>query len=197
MSQTFTKLIPGEDIAFSQVSIETHSRFFNIFNAENLNKEFFAESPRAGSGFGILRLLAKANSFSVAEVSNLMTSDELVRTLTLMHAHKQRHTRQVGKLWSALKDDEVTELNYRTMTMIGESSQLDVQIMDFMKYDEAFTMYRETKIISVIDNSIDIVPPVVLADPADWKYYSGELASIQLKADLCKLFVPPVIAESI
>ena len=47
--------------------------------------------------------------------------------------------------------------------------------MDFMKQDEGFVMCRETKIISVIDNSVDLVPPLVHRDPIDIKYYSGEL----------------------
>ena len=51
-TQTFTRFIKGEDISLSQVSIETHAKFFNIFNAEFLHKEFFT----SGSGFGILRL---------------------------------------------------------------------------------------------------------------------------------------------
>ena len=51
-TQTFTRFIKGEDISFSQVSIDTHAKFFNIFNAEFLHKEFFT----SGSGFGILRL---------------------------------------------------------------------------------------------------------------------------------------------
>lgn len=76
-------------------------------------------------------------------------------------------------------------------------SILDLQIMDFMKHDESFTMYRKTKIISIIDNSLDIVQPLVACDPTDWKYYSGELCSNQITQDLSKLYVPPVIAESI
>jgi hypothetical protein len=37
-------------------------------------------------------------------------------------------------------------------------------------------MYREQKIVSVIDNSLDIVPPLVCMDPLDIKYYAGELS---------------------
>lgn len=35
---TFKKLIPGEDIAFSNVSRQTHSDLFNIFNAAYLHE---------------------------------------------------------------------------------------------------------------------------------------------------------------
>jgi len=58
-------------------------------------------------------------------------------------------------------------------------------------------MYREQNIISVIDNSQDMVPPLVSWDPLDIKYYAGELSSNQLVADLQVMYVAPVIAESI
>ena len=66
-----------------------------------------------------------------------------------------------------------------------------------MKHDEAFTMYRETKIISVIDDSMDIVQPLIASDPADWKRYANELNSLQVTHDLMKMFVPPAVAESV
>ena len=65
MSQTFTKLVPHEDVAFSHVSIDTHLKFFNIFNAEKLHEEFFT----SGSSFGILRVLAASNKWSVSEMA--------------------------------------------------------------------------------------------------------------------------------
>ena len=49
--------------------------------------------------------------------------------------------------------------------------------MDFMRRDEGHVMYREMKIVSVIDKSIDVVPPLVYSDPQEIKYYAGELAS--------------------
>ena len=58
-------------------------------------------------------------------------------------------------------------------------------------------MYRKTTIISVIDNSMDIVPPLVHENPQDIKYYAGELTSNQLFTDLRTLYVSPVIAESV
>jgi hypothetical protein len=70
-NRTFTKLIPNEDIAFSSVSIETHHRFFNIFNTYNLHLEFF----QSGSGFGILRLLAISNQWSVSDFAYLFGAD--------------------------------------------------------------------------------------------------------------------------
>jgi len=58
-------------------------------------------------------------------------------------------------------------------------------------------MYREQKMVSVIDNSLDMVPPLVCWDPLDIKYYAGELSSTQLVTDLSALYVAPVIAESV
>ena len=52
-------MIPNEDIAFSQVGIETHLKFFNIFNSNFIHNEFY----KSGGGFGILRLLALSNGW--------------------------------------------------------------------------------------------------------------------------------------
>ena len=69
--------------------------------------------------------------------------------------------------------------------------------MDFMPHEPCLQMYRETPIISIIDKSIDVVPPLVNEDPTEWKFYAGELSSDQLFTDLRTMVVPPVIAESI
>ena len=178
--QTYTKLVPGSDAAYSQVGIETHLRFFNIFNVVNLHQQFFTD----GSCFGILRLLARANRWSVSDIAYLLSADEFMRTVSLVHYHRQRHIRITGQLLSEDVLDSTNQevplhLNYQTGKMAynrnTEMGELDLQIMDFMKQDEGFVMCRETKIISVIDNSIDIVPPLVHRDPIDIKYYSGEL----------------------
>lgn len=143
-----------------------------------MHDQFFTSSKVAGSGFGILRLMAKSNNLSVSELCGLIVNDEIMRTMNLIHYHRRRHIRLVGKIWSASEEFETT-LSYQATKAIADRS-LDLQIMDFMKHDQEFTMYRETKIISVIDNSIDVVPPLVIADPVEWKYYAGELASKQL-----------------
>ena len=83
-AQTFTKYIRGEDSAFSQVSIETHLRFFNIFNVVNLQEQFFT----SGSSFGILRVLAASNKWSVSDIAYLLTADEFMRTVSLLHYHR-------------------------------------------------------------------------------------------------------------
>ena len=72
-SQTYQHLVKGEDISFSRVSRETHSVFFNIFNAIYVHRQMFT----SGSQFGIFRLLAKSNGFSVSEIIYLLNADPL------------------------------------------------------------------------------------------------------------------------
>ena len=200
MNSTWRKMIPGEDIALSNVSITTHYRFFNLFNAENLHREFYAAEEER-SAFGILHFLAKSNGWGVSDLSFMMACDPLIRAITLLHCHRQKHTRKVGKLWSGEEESnnesDSTEVNFHTMTNVLDRDFFDPQIIDFMKHDEAFTMYRETKIISVIDDSMDIVQPLIASDPADWKRYANELNSLQVTHDLMKMFVPPAVAESV
>ena len=95
-NRTFTKYIPREDAAYSQVGIETHSRFFNIFNVKNLHEQFLT----SGSSFGILRLLACSNKWSVSDVAYFLAADELIRTVSLLHYHKRRHIKITGQLFS-------------------------------------------------------------------------------------------------
>lgn len=86
-TQTFTRLIPNEDVAFSQVGIETHLKFFNIFNTAHLHEQFFTDNDH-NSCFGILRLLSCSNRWSVSDMAYLMAADEFMRTASLVHYHK-------------------------------------------------------------------------------------------------------------
>lgn len=61
---TFKKLIPKEDVAFSNVSYKTHYDLFNIFNPINLHEKMWTSN----STFGILRLLCKSAGFSVNDL---------------------------------------------------------------------------------------------------------------------------------
>lgn len=71
----FKKLIKDEDSAFSEVGVETHLKFFNIFNTYNMHQEMFKNK----GGFGILRLLILSNNWSIGELSYLFVSDSLVK----------------------------------------------------------------------------------------------------------------------
>ena len=54
--QTFKKLIPNEDVAFSNVGYEVHHALFNIFNAAYIHDQMWTSR----SSFGIFRLLCKS-----------------------------------------------------------------------------------------------------------------------------------------
>ena len=69
--------------------------------------------------------------------------------------------------------------------------------MDMMPRDNHYQFYREAKIVSKIDNSLDIVQPMIPMDPYEFMVYNDQLRSLKVKAELEKFFVPPVIAESI
>lgn len=150
--------------------------------------------------------MALSNKWSASDLAYLFTADQLLRTVCLAHYHKQRHEKNIGELFSkSLRKtedgddhDNPVMLSYHTQKEIGViEANIDIQIVDFMKRDEGHSMYRETKIVSIIDKSIDVVPPLIHYDPQDIKFYAGELSSIQLLQDLKKMYVPHVIAETI
>jgi hypothetical protein len=89
--QTFTKLVPKEDIAFSQVGSTLHYGLFNIFNVANFQEQFF----NSGSTFGILRLLAKDNNWSMSELAYLCGADPIMRQLSLMHFYAKKHEQRL------------------------------------------------------------------------------------------------------
>ena len=74
-NKTFKRLTKGVDVAFSEVSIETHLRFLNIFNTYNLHQEAF----KSNSGFGILSLLALSNNWSMGHIAYLFVADPLMK----------------------------------------------------------------------------------------------------------------------
>ena len=47
--------------------------------------------------------------------------------------------------------------------------------MDLMHRDNHYQFYREAKIVSKIDNSLDIVQPMIPMDPYEFMVYSGQL----------------------
>ena len=135
MAQTFTKLIPNEDIAFSQVGIDTHLKFFNIFNARFLHNEFF----KSGGGFGILRLMALSNGWGASDFAYLFSADQIMRLVALMHYYSQRHTRQVSLYVHSArtKKNNPIEVNFHTsIPHKSKSPKIEVQIIDFMYRDE-------------------------------------------------------------
>jgi len=80
-SDTYKHLIKGEDVSFSRVSRETHSSLFNIFNATYIHTQMLTD----GSPFGIFRLLAKSNGYSVSEIVYILNADPLLSAVALAH----------------------------------------------------------------------------------------------------------------
>ena len=58
-------------------------------------------------------------------------------------------------------------------------------------------MYREQHIISRVDNSLDIVPPLVPEKVFDFMEYSGQLTSQVLRTELSGFYVPSCIATAV
>jgi hypothetical protein len=97
-TQTFKKLIRKEDVAFSQVSSEVHFAFFNIFNARYIHEQSFI----SGSTFGILRLMAKDNRWSVSELAYLCGADPIMQQFSLLHFYHLKHVKRIHAFMQSL-----------------------------------------------------------------------------------------------
>jgi len=64
----------NRDNSLANISIDTHLKFFNIFNTENLHRE----SQTSNSGFGILNLLKSGNGWSSSQLSYLFVADPIM-----------------------------------------------------------------------------------------------------------------------
>ena len=84
---TCKKIRKGQDDSMSYIGIETHMRFFNIFNTENLHRE----SLKSNSGFGILNLLRQGNKWSCSDLSYLFIADPIMKMISLIHFHTEKH----------------------------------------------------------------------------------------------------------
>lgn len=99
-------------------------------------------------------------------------------------------------------DSHSLYVNYHTCERIStkrKSSKipLNICVIDFVKKNDIELLYREQKIVSVVDNSLDIVPPLVPPNPYDFMGYSGQLNSEYLKSEITGFYVPSCIATSI
>lgn len=195
-AQTYTKLVKKDDIAFSQIGVKIHFDLFNIFNAQNIHEQSFV----SGSAFGVLRLMSKGNGWSASELAYLCGADPLMQVVSLLHFHAQKHTQKVFSYMSS--DVHSLCVNYHTCESISsqmreQQSPLNICVIDFVKKNDIELLYREQKIVSVVDNSLDIVPPLVPANAYDFMGYSGQLNSESLKQDISGFYVPSCIASSI
>lgn len=106
----FTKLRKNLDISLCEVSYETNQRFFNIFNTLNLTRECFTSN----SGFGILRLLASSNKWSLGELAYLFVSDPLIKQISLLHYYSRKYQKRVYTNFHNNPKD-VIELNFNSI----------------------------------------------------------------------------------
>jgi hypothetical protein len=58
-------------------------------------------------------------------------------------------------------------------------------------------IYREQQIVSRVDNSLDVVPPLVPEKASQFMEYSGQLTSNVIRQELSTFYVPSCIATSI
>ena len=86
-------------------------------------------------------------------------------------------------------------VSYHSTLQQGADS--GVCIIDFVKKSDLELIYREQMIISRVDNSIDVVPPLVPDTAAMFMEYSGQLSSQVLRQELMAFYVPSCIATSI
>lgn len=62
------------------------------------------------SGFGILRLLAGSNKWSVSDLGYLFGADPIMSTLALLHYYTKNHTRLVHAMFNTGKSS--VEVNF-------------------------------------------------------------------------------------
>ena len=73
-------------------------------------------------------------------------------------------------------------------------------MFDFANKDENFLPYRPERIVSIIDNSIDIVPPMIPADMSEYIMKSTDekvVSSISLRKELCGFYIESCQARAI
>jgi hypothetical protein len=66
-----------------------------------------------------------------------------------------------------------------------------------VKKSDLEMIYREQHIVSRVDNSLDVVPPIIPENVYDFLYYSGQLTSNVLKQELSDFYVPSCTASTI
>ena len=108
-----------------------------------------------------------------------------MQAVSLLHFYAKKHTQKVFNYMSS--DVHSLVVNYHTCESISSKSNkypLNICVIDFVKKNDIELLYREQKIVSVVDNSLDIVPPLVPPNAYDFMGYSGQLNSEFLKSEL-------------
>lgn len=92
-TRLFTKQRKNVDVSFSTVSVKTHFSLFNLFNEKNLNDKVYNQTETKHdwiSGFSIIGLLARSNSWSMGDISYLSVSDPLIQSISLLHYYAKK-----------------------------------------------------------------------------------------------------------
>lgn len=167
-------------------------KFFNIFSTENIHRE----SLISNSGFGILNLLRSGNNWSASQLAYLFVADPVMRLISLLHFYYNKHKQRVSLLFShfneAKKDEEINFGFHTSLIKRNKHERVDINVFDFANKDENFLPYRSERIVSIIDNSIDIVPPMIPADLSEYIMKSTNekvVSSISLRKELCGFYV--------
>lgn len=176
----------GLDIVYCEVGLETHMKFFNIFNVINLHEECFKNN----SSFGILRLFARSNNMSLGELSYLFVADPLIKSIALLHYFYTKHQRRI---YTNVHNNpaSVVELNFNSIGVNNFYKQdVDINVVDFVKKDRCSFLYR-SHVMYDEDNTPEILDPLI---PSDRNTYTK--FSIELRNDL-DIFVYRSQAEPI
>lgn len=72
-------------------------------------------------------------------------------------------------------------------------------MIDFANRDEDFIAYRPERVVSIVDNSLDIVPAMVPADLSEYIFKSSDgklnskvVAPLALRREMCGMYVEAV-----
>lgn len=110
------KKIGKYDGSLCEIGIETHMKFFNIFNTQSLYYGAFNGDIKNGkinsnSIYSCLRLLALGNKWSYNELSWMHVSDPLMKQIALMHFHYEKFHKKL--YMNVLQNDEKSHEIYR------------------------------------------------------------------------------------
>lgn len=201
LSDNNTKLfkkIGRFDDCFSELSLENHMRFFNIFNTLNLYQGAF-EKTNGGSIYSTLRLLSKSNKWSFGELSWLHVADPIIKQIALMHYHYERFHRKYYQNILVHEDVEgdVIEIKSLRLPSAKKNSnqrnhdQIDLTITDFANRDPSLSILFRTNTVYDPQGKAVFLPPLITDD---YNHYTN--FSKGMKNDL-DLYVAASISEPI
>ena len=164
------------DDSMAEVSVDTHMKFFNIFNTESLVRGAYSEK-KSNSIYSALHLLAKGNKWGHGELSWMCVADPVIKQVALLHYYHEKYHR---KLYRTTLMNEKPVHNFYRLRLPSERGQpLDLNVVDFANRDQSVSvLYREQR---VYDSSgrANFLPPLITDD-----FNTFMNLSTQLKSDL-------------